>query len=195
MEFAKEEGGHVLYRLFCPKEIFLTFVFYLNVQCIEYIFRRYVLLHIKKKTSYTFLLVFEIVVGLQNKKGKKQFESFSKHFLGILWNKKVFYPYQAHLKNLQMQQNNQIIMASHISFLVVVLIFFSFWVFFHEHLRFTGQQGKGGGYFSKSSLPLPPPHRHLDISRAITAESHLCAQLIAGLEPETFGFRAQVTNH
>ena len=47
----------------------------------------------KKLTSYTFLLVFEIVVGLQNKKGKKQFESLSKHFLGILWNKKVFYPY------------------------------------------------------------------------------------------------------
>ena len=29
----------------------------------------------KKLTSYTFLLVFEIVVGLEYKKGKKQFES------------------------------------------------------------------------------------------------------------------------
>ena len=27
----KKKGGIFLYRLFCPKEIFLTFVFYLNV--------------------------------------------------------------------------------------------------------------------------------------------------------------------
>ena len=47
----------------------------------------------KKLTSYTFLLVFEIVVGHEYKKGKKQFESLPKHFLAILWNKKVFYPY------------------------------------------------------------------------------------------------------
>ena len=34
--------------------------------------------------------------------------------------------------------------------------FFSIWVFFHIHSRFTGQQGKGGGYLFNSSLPLPP---------------------------------------
>ena len=34
-------------------------------------------------------------------------------------------------------------------------IFFSIWVFFHEHSLFTGQQGKGGGYLFNSSLPIP----------------------------------------
>ena len=31
LELAKEKRGHVLYCLFCLKEMFLTFVFYLNV--------------------------------------------------------------------------------------------------------------------------------------------------------------------
>ena len=45
------------------------------------------------------------------------------------------------------------------------------WVFFHEHTRITGLQEKGAG------IPLSPHyhfhllHRHLDISRAITAEN------------------------
>ena len=34
--------------------------------------------------------------------------------------------------------------------------FFSIWVFFHEHSRITGLQGKGEGHFFNSSLPLPP---------------------------------------
>ena len=45
------------------------------------------------------------------------------------------------------------------------------WVFFHEHSLFTEQQGKGEAI---SLIPLYhfyPLHRHLDISRAITAES------------------------
>ena len=37
---------------------FLTFVFYLTVYCIEYTFRIFIFLHIKKH-SYTFLLVFK----------------------------------------------------------------------------------------------------------------------------------------
>ena len=50
-------------------------------------------------------------------------------------------------------------------------IFFSTWVFFHEYLRFTGQQGKGEAisiypFYHSHSL-----HRHLDIKRVITAES------------------------
>ena len=41
--------------------------------------------------------------------------------------------------------------------------------------------------------PLP---KYLDISRVITAESSpMHIQLAAGLEPETFGYRAQVTSH
>ena len=49
--------------------------------------------------------------------------------------------------------------------------FFSIWVFFHEHSRFTGQQGKGDGIYLTPLYHFHPLHRHLDISRAITAES------------------------
>ena len=31
LELAKEKRGHFLYCLFCPKETFLIFVFYLNL--------------------------------------------------------------------------------------------------------------------------------------------------------------------
>ena len=50
-------------------------------------------------------------------------------------------------------------------------IFFSIWVFFHEHSRFTGQQGKGEGICLAPLYHFHPLHRHLDISRAITPES------------------------
>ena len=57
------------------------------------------------------------------------------------------------------------------------------------------KSGKGG-----DSLPplyhFHPLHRQLDISRTITAESpplHIVST--AGLEPETFGFRAQLAKH
>ena len=65
--------------------------------------------------------------------------------------------------------------------------FFSIWVFFHEHSRFTGLQRKGQ---ANSELLLPllyhfhSLHRHLDISRATTAES-LRLYLAGGLEPGT----------
>ena len=49
--------------------------------------------------------------------------------------------------------------------------FFSIWVFFHEHSRFTGQQRKGEGIYLTPLYHFHPLHRHLDISRAITAES------------------------
>ena len=49
--------------------------------------------------------------------------------------------------------------------------FFSIWVFFHEHSRFTGQQGKGEGIYLTPLYHFHPRHRHLDISRVITVES------------------------
>ena len=49
--------------------------------------------------------------------------------------------------------------------------FFSIWVFFHKHSRFTGKQGKGEGIYLTPLYHFHPLHRHLDISRAITAES------------------------
>ena len=53
--------------------------------------------------------------------------------------------------------------------IAVGLIFFSIWVFFHEHSRFTGQQGKGEGISLTPLYHFHPLHRHLDISWAITA--------------------------
>ena len=50
-------------------------------------------------------------------------------------------------------------------------VFLYICAFFHEHSRFTGQQGKGE---ATSLIPLyhfHPLHRHLNISRLITAES------------------------
>ena len=54
---------------------------------------------------------------------------------------------------------------------VATFCFFSDWVFFHNHLRFTGLQGKGEGISLMHHYNFHPPHRHLDISRAITAKS------------------------
>ena len=71
--------------------------------------------------------------------------------------------------------------------------FFSIWVFFHEHSRFTGQQGKGEGIYLTPLYHFHPLHRRLDIGRAIAAG---CSPLrIAGSRTRTFGLRAQVANH
>ena len=50
-------------------------------------------------------------------------------------------------------------------------ISFSIWVFFHEHYRFTGQQGKREGIYLTFLNHFHLLHRHVNISRAITAES------------------------
>ena len=44
-------------------------------------------------------------------------------------------------------------------------------VFFHNHSRITGLQGKGEGISLTPQYHFHPLHRYLDISRAITAES------------------------
>ena len=49
--------------------------------------------------------------------------------------------------------------------------FFSVWDFFHEHSRLTWQQGKQEGIYFTQLFHFHLPHRHLDISCAITAES------------------------
>ena len=48
---------------------------------------------------------------------------------------------------------------------------FSIWVFFHEHSRFLGQQGKGKGLCLTPLYHFHLLHRHSDISRVVTAES------------------------
>ena len=53
----------------------------------------------------------------------------------------------------------------------IIKLCYFIWVFFHEHSRITGQQGK------EEAISLTPPyhfiplHRHLGISRSITAQS------------------------
>ena len=54
----------------------------------------------------------------------------------------------------------------HMSFF---LFFFSMWVFFHEHSRIIGLQGKEEGITPHYYFHLL--HRHLDMRQAITAES------------------------
>ena len=49
--------------------------------------------------------------------------------------------------------------------------FFSVWVFFHDHSRITGLQGKEEGISLTLHYHFHPLHRYLHISRAITAES------------------------
>ena len=56
---------------------------------------------------------------------------------------------------------------------VVNHLFVSIWLFFHEHSRIKGLQGKGEGISLTPHYHFHPLHRHLDISWAITAESSL----------------------
>ena len=53
---------------------------------------------------------------------------------------------------------------------------------------------EGGRHFFTPFYHFHLFHRHLDISWAITAESFLCIKPVTGLEPATYGFRAQVAN-
>ena len=62
MELAKEKKGQFFEMLILYEENVLAFLFYLNVECTEYTFRIYILLHIKKTLLHTlFLFVFKIV--------------------------------------------------------------------------------------------------------------------------------------
>ena len=50
-------------------------------------------------------------------------------------------------------------------------LYYFYLVFVNEHSRITGLQGKGEGISLTPHYYFHPLHRHLDISRAITAES------------------------
>ena len=53
----------------------------------------------------------------------------------------------------------------------VFLFFFFIWVFFHEHLRITGHQGKREAISLTSLYHFHQPHGHVDNSLAIIVES------------------------
>ena len=79
-------------------------------------------------------------------------------------------------------------------------LFFSIWLFFHEHSRITGLHGKGEIISLTSNYDFHSLHRHLYISRAINAEG-LPLLIASSYEQRTFGelgtigFQAQVANH
>ena len=54
----KEKKSPVFVTLFCPEDIFLMFVFYLNLLCIERTFIISILLHIKKHCFLRFYCLF-----------------------------------------------------------------------------------------------------------------------------------------
>ena len=58
-----------------------------------------------------------------------------------------------------------------LSFLFFFFFFLSVFFFLSRTFTIHRTAGEGGGYLFNSSPPLPPLHRHLDISRAVTAES------------------------
>ena len=76
----------------------------------------------------------------------------------------------------------------------VIEEFFFIWVFFYEHSRITGLQGKREGIPLTPHYHSYPFHRHLDISRAITAESSPL-YIASNRELTTIGFRVQFANH
>ena len=70
--------------------------------------------------------------------------------------------------------------------------FFSIWVFFQKHPRFTGQQRKGEVIYLTPFYNVHPLHRNLDISRAITESSPLH---IASSRTQTVNFWFPSTSH
>ena len=54
----KRKKGAFFVPFILSNEIFLTFVFYLNIQCIDCFFRIYILLHIKKRYFIHFFACF-----------------------------------------------------------------------------------------------------------------------------------------
>ena len=80
-------------------------------------------------------------------------------------------------------------------FFVFAFVFFTISVFFHEHSRITGLQGKGECISLTPHYHFQPLHRHLNISRAITAESSPLHIVSSRTRTVTFGSQAQVANH
>ena len=63
------------------------------------------------------------------------------------------------------------------NFCSFIYLFFSIWVFFHEHLRFTGQEGKGKAISLSPLLALPPTSQTLrqwagDYCRELTSANN-----------------------
>ena len=88
---------------------------------------------------------------LNLKKEKKYLKYFHKEFHHVLYHK--------------LTNSSRLLLQG------IRIFFFSIWVFFHEHSQITGLHGKGEGIPLTPYYHFHPLHRHLDISRAITAQS------------------------
>ena len=90
----------------------------------------------------------------------------------FLWNLK--WSVNHHI-NIKVSYWSQVSFSKKLSFTVInicgLFFFLPIWVFFYEHSRITGPQGMGEGISSTPHYHFHPLHRHLDISRASTAES------------------------
>ena len=60
MSWSSRKKKEVIFCTFYFVNTYVLFVFYLNVQCIEYTSRICILLHLKKHYLYTFLIDFKI---------------------------------------------------------------------------------------------------------------------------------------
>ena len=104
---AKEKRVHFLYRLFYPKGIFLRFVFYFNVQCIEYTFRIYILLHIKKHYFIYFCCLFLTLFRMEQKNPPTSFSPVTSTNVGISPKNVltfIFNPFATLVQNLKVTQ-------------------------------------------------------------------------------------------
>ena len=78
---------------------------------------------------------------------------------------------------------------------VVNHLFVSIWLFFHEHSRIKGLQGKGECISLTPHYHFHLLHRHLDISRAITAKSSTLHIASSRSQTGNLWFPRQVANH
>ena len=95
-----------------------------------------------------------------------QIRSFFWSVFSCIRTKYRFYPVNLRIQFVRIQENIEInSVFRHFTqyqyFEREIVFFFSIRVFFHEHPRFTGQQGKGEVIYFSSSLPLPPASQAL----------------------------------
>ena len=102
------------------------------------------------------------------------------------------------VQEIKFRVNDRFVYASFTQYLLCTLflplIVFSIGVFFYDHSRINGLQGKREGISLTSPYHFHSLRRHLDISQVITERAQLFTQLAAGLETRTFGFPVQVAN-
>ena len=126
-----------------------------------------------------FLIVYIPIRTFKLNSRVKELHFFFEYVLILMTSKKFGFKWTSLI--------NKLILA--VVFMTLVFfcfLFFSMWVFFHEHSRITRLQGKGEGISLTPHYHFHSLHGHLDISRAITAENlFLCFQRFPFLKIRT----------